>query len=127
MKKKDDLLLMREAANASSSPAIAPPIVGDVLGESGRPLDHATRSFMEARFGHDFSRVRVYADTRAAESARAVNATAFTVGDQIVFAAGRYAPNSREGRRLLAHELTHTLQQGAAQQLRRYGAIESRV
>lgn len=118
-KKKDDLLLMRSAAGEAASSS-APPIVHDTLAGSGQPLDRETRSFMEARFSHDFSRVRIHTDARAAESARAVNAAAYTVGDQIVFAAGRYSPRSQDGRRLLAHELTHTLQQGGAQQLRRY-------
>jgi hypothetical protein len=69
---------------------------------------------MEARFGHDFSRVRVHTNGRAAESARAVNASAYTVGRDVVFGEGRYEPASTDGRRLLAHELTHVVQQGAA-------------
>lgn len=69
---------------------------------------------MEPRFGHDFSQVRLHTDTRAAESARAVNALAYTVGQNIVFDTGQFAPNSVAGRQLLAHELVHTLQQGAA-------------
>ncbi len=79
---------------------------------SGRPLDASTRSFFEPRFGTDFSHVRVHTDSRAAESARAVNALAFTVGRDMVFGAGQYAPQTSEGRHLLAHELTHTVQQG---------------
>ena len=66
---------------------------------------------MEPRFRHDFSRVRVHADTQAAESARAVNALAFTVGNDVVFGNGQYAPQTPAGRRLLAHELAHTIQQ----------------
>jgi outer membrane protein OmpA-like peptidoglycan-associated protein len=66
---------------------------------------------MEPRFGHDFSQVRVHADARAADSARALNALAYTVGQDTVFGAGRYAPGTAEGRRLLAHELAHVLQQ----------------
>ncbi len=89
----------------------APSIVGDVLASSGRPLDPATRAPLEQHFGHDFSRVRVHADSRAAESADAVGAAAFTVGQDIVFGQGRYAPESHQGRRLLAHELGHTIQQ----------------
>ena len=68
---------------------------------------------MESRFGHDFSQVRVHTDTRAAESARAVNARAYTVGRNVVFGSGQYAPGSGEGQRLLAHELTHVVQQSA--------------
>ena len=89
----------------------APPIVQDVLRSPGQPLDAATRAFMEPRFGHDFSQVRVHADTKAADSARAVNALAYTVGRDIVFGAGQYAPGTSEGKRLLGHELVHTAQQ----------------
>jgi len=71
---------------------------------------------MESRIGHDFSQVRVHADARAAESAGAVNALAYTVGQDIVFGPGRYAPQTSEGRRLLAHELTHVVQQHASWQ-----------
>jgi hypothetical protein len=66
---------------------------------------------MEPRFGHDFSRVRVHTDARAASSARAVNALAYTVGEDIVFAPGHYSPQTKSGERLLAHELVHTIQQ----------------
>ncbi|RME18715.1 MAG: DUF4157 domain-containing protein, partial [Candidatus Zixiibacteriota bacterium] len=82
-------------------------IVHDALRPSGRPLDPSTRSFMEARFGHDFSRVRVHADGQAAAAARAVNARAYTLGQDVVFAGGQYAPDTLAGQRLLAHELTH--------------------
>ena len=88
-----------------------PPIVHDVLRSPGQPLDAETRGFMEPRFGHDFSRVRVHTDELAAESAQAVNALAYTVGRDVVFGAGRFAPNTMPGRQLLAHELTHTIQQ----------------
>jgi hypothetical protein len=80
----------------------------------GRPLDESTRAFFEPRFGYDFSQVRLHVDTPAMQSARAVNALAYTVGRDVVFAAGQYAPHSMSGRRLLAHELTHVVQQGAA-------------
>jgi hypothetical protein len=75
------------------------------------PLDVETRALMESRFGHDFSGVRVHNDGLAAESALAVNALAYTVGQHVVFGEGQYAPKTESGRRLLAHELTHTLQQ----------------
>jgi len=94
--------------------SVAPPIVHEVLATPGQSLDPATRGFMEPRFGHDLSRIRVHADRRAAESARAVEALAYTVGKDVVFGAGQYAPHSPAGRKLLAHELTHTLQQGAS-------------
>jgi hypothetical protein len=88
-----------------------PPVVQEVLSSSGQPLDAGTRAFMEPRFGRDFSHVRLHTDAKAAESAQAVNALAYTVGNQIAFGAGRYAPESLEGRKLLAHELTHVVQQ----------------
>lgn len=94
--------------------ATAPSIVSDVLATPGRPLDTATRASMEARLGYDFGRVRVHTEARAAEAARAVRARAFTVGRDVVFAAGRYAPRVAAGRRLLAHELAHVAQQGQA-------------
>ena len=80
----------------------------------GRPLDVDTRAFFEPRFGHDFGQVRVHADARAAESARMVNALAYTVGSNVVFGAGSYVPQSSAGQRLMAHELAHVIQQGSA-------------
>ncbi|MGZ8158727.1 MAG: eCIS core domain-containing protein [Methylobacter sp.] len=88
-----------------------PDSVGRVLGCSGRPLDPTVRKDMESRFNHDFSQVRVHLDGAAEQSAREVNAHAYTVGRNIVFGAGQFEPGMREGRRLLAHELTHVLQQ----------------
>jgi hypothetical protein len=78
---------------------------------SGQPLAESLRSFFEPRFGVDLSQVRVHTDTRAAEAAQAVNARAFTVGLDIAFGAGQHAPGTTQGRRLLAHELTHVVQQ----------------
>jgi hypothetical protein len=89
-----------------------PPIVREVLGSPGRALDPADRTLMESRFGHDFSRVQVHTDARAAESARSINATAYAFGQSIVFGAGQYRPHSPSGRYVLAHELTHLVQQG---------------
>jgi len=88
-----------------------PPIVHEALHSHDHPLDEATRADMEPRFGFDFSRVRVHADAQAAESAREVNALAYTVGRDVVFGAGQYAPGTLSGRRLLAHELAHVVQQ----------------
>jgi hypothetical protein len=103
--------LQTKSVQANSSGAIsAPPIVNEVLHSDGQPLESTTHDFMRSRFGHDFGRVRVHTDARAAESASAVNALAYTVGRDIVFAAGRLAPHTSEGRKLLAHELTHVLQ-----------------
>lgn len=87
-----------------------PPLVQQVLASPGKPLAASERAFMEPRFGHDFSQIRVHTDERASASARSVNALAYTVGRDIVFKQGQYAPGSGTGRQLLAHELTHTLQ-----------------
>src|SRR6266508_2550202 len=92
----------------------APGIVAEVLREHGRPLDGGARALMEPYFGHDFSRVRVHTGQRAATSARAVDAHAYTVGSNVVFGDGRYDPSSPSGRRLLAHELGHVIQQRGA-------------
>ena len=81
--------------------------------DPGEPLDAGTLAFMEPRFNYNFSKVRVHADSRAAESARSVNALAYTVGRDVVFGAGQYAPTTLSGRQLLAHELTHVVQQQA--------------
>ena len=102
---------LRRSGATHAAAAEAPAAVHEVLRSPGRPLDAPTRSFMESRFRHDFSRVRVHADARAAESARAVGASAYTVGHNVVFGAGRYSPETAAGKRLLAHELTHTIQQ----------------
>jgi hypothetical protein len=89
----------------------APAIVHEVLDSPGRPLDDATRAYFEPRFRHDFSRVRVHTGTSAQQSARDVNAHAYTVGHHMAFDAGRFAPETHDGQRLLAHELTHVVQQ----------------
>lgn len=104
----------RTPAHQAAGPAIAPPVVHRALAAPGRSLERAVRAPFEARFGHDLSRVRVHDDRLAAASARAVAAEAYTVGPHVVFAAGRYAPASAAGRRLLAHELAHVVQQGPA-------------
>ncbi len=103
----------RFADNASVGTNAAPASVGAALASSASPLNPALRQDMEQRFGHDFSRVRVHSDTVASQSADQMNALAYTVGRNIVFGAGRFAPETQEGRRLLAHELTHVVQQGA--------------
>jgi len=111
-KKKDSPRTgLHRAAAGPGGPEIAPPIVREVLRSPGQTLDAETRAFFESRFSRDFSGVRIHTDSRAAQSARAVNAHAYTVGNNIAFAPGRFAPTANEGRRLLAHELTHTLQQ----------------
>lgn len=95
------------------APHDAPPIVYEVLNSGGRPLDAGTREFFGARLGHDFSRVRLHTGPRAAQSAALLHADAYTVGHDIVFSAGRYAPGTSDGTRLLAHELAHVYQQRA--------------
>jgi hypothetical protein len=127
-------LQTKRVRGSDTDPVTAPSVVHQVLQSPGQPLDPATREFMESRFSHDFSRVRVHTDRRAAqsaadveardfsrvrihvddraaESARTVSALAYTVGRDIVFGADQYAPDTVPGRKLLAHELTHVVQQ----------------
>jgi hypothetical protein len=89
---------------------VAPAIVSQVVESAGHSLDGPARAFMEPRFGHDFSRVRVHTDGEAARSAQAIGARAYTAGQHIVFGLQQYNPATGDGLRLLAHELTHTLQ-----------------
>jgi flagellar motor protein MotB len=102
---------LQRAAITPDTTVNAPPVVHAVLSSPGQPLDVATRSFMEPRFGHDFSQVRLHTDEQAAESAQSVNALAYTVGRDVVFGAQQYKPETVEGKKLLAHELTHVVQQ----------------
>ncbi len=115
--------VQRNRALSAETGQIAPPLIDEVLRSPGQPLDPAIRATMEPRFGHDFSRVRVHTDTSAMELARLVDALAYTVGHHVVFGSGRYAPQSLSGGRLLAHELTHVVQQandiGRAQSVQR--------
>jgi len=103
--------LLRRRAGDGQEPSSVPPIVDEVLRSPGRPLDVPTRRVMEGRFGRDFGGVGVHTDAAAGASAQAVNALAYTVGTNIVFAPGEYSPHSSSGERLLAHELTHVVQQ----------------
>ncbi|MEZ4727617.1 MAG: DUF4157 domain-containing protein [Caldilineaceae bacterium] len=111
-------LTLQRRSTDHSYPTEAPTIVIDVLRSPGKPLDPTTRTYMETRFGHDFSQVRVHTDSRAAESAEAVNALAYTVGRDVVFGTGQYQPETGEGKRLMAHELAHVVQQTGGQQNR---------
>ena len=105
-----------------------PPQVGEVLSSPGQPLDTASLARMGDHFGHDFSSVRVHTGPLAARSAESVAAQAYTVGSDIVFGAGRYDPATRTGQRLLAHELTHVVQQsGAAQDVVSSGQFGPKV
>jgi len=110
-------LQTKRVGSGDQGQTAVPPIVHEVLRSPGQRLDPATRAFMEPRFGHDFANVRVHTNNRAAESAEAVNALAYTAGDNIVFSAGQYAPASSLGQWLLAHELTHVVQQNGVQTL----------
>jgi hypothetical protein len=112
-KKTEEQTVQREAVGPPAS-SFAPPIVHEVLHSPGEPLSQRTRVLMETPFGHDLTRVRIHTDSKAAESARAINALAYTAGDHIAFAAGQYAPEDKGGSRLLAHELTHVIQQNRA-------------
>ena len=98
---------------ASGSLSRVAPVVHEVLNSPGQPLDAKTNETMGSRFGHDFSKVRVHADGRAAEAAEALSSHAFTLGADIVFGLGQYSPATREGQKMLAHELTHVVQQDA--------------
>ena len=112
------LHLQRSAGNggvaqllADEEPADESPVKAVVGRGGGEPLEDGLRTDMEGRFGADFGGVRVHTDGQASESARAVNAHAYTVGEDIVFAGGRYDPASPTGQRTIAHELTHVVQQ----------------
>ena len=106
---------LQRAASAQSAVGGVPSSVHRTLHSPGAPLDPGTRSTMESRFGHDFSQVRVHHDAGASASAHDVGARAYTVGQDVVFGAGRYAPDTSEGQHLLAHELAHTIQQHGLQ------------
>lgn len=94
---------------------MAPPVVKDALNTAGAPLDKTTQGFMESKFGKDFSNVKVHTDATAAQSASAMDASAYTVGSDIVFNKNQYNPANAEGKKLLAHELTHVSQQSASE------------
>jgi hypothetical protein len=127
--KAKDSLMRNQSKELGTSAATTSPdvlsVVRTVLSSSGgQPLDTNTRAFMEPRFGQDFSRVHVHTDARASESARLVNALAYTFGRDMVFGIGQYQPKTSEGQRLLAHELTHVVQQEGgqvSQQIQKYG------
>jgi hypothetical protein len=118
----------RKAAPEASQAAGSQSLVQNGLGSPGRPLDVSTREFFAARFGHDFGDVRVHDDATAAASARGVQALAYTVGKDVVFGAGQYSPGTSAGRHLLAHELTHVVQQSGMEpspSVQRKAAISS--
>jgi hypothetical protein len=99
--------------SGSAQPAEAPPTVHETLHSDGVPLDSNTLAFMEHRFGHDFSDIQIHTGATAEQSARDIHSHAYAAGNNIVFGPGRYAPQTAEGNRLIAHELTHVIQQSA--------------
>jgi hypothetical protein len=108
--------VIRRFSNASETTteakgSVIPPIVHEVLRSPGQPLDAETRAFFEPRFGHDFSQVRVHTDVRTAETADGMKARAYTKGQDVFFGAGEYSPGTDNGRKLIAHELVHVIQQ----------------
>ena len=119
---EDELKLHRmNRADGQHSTSAPPRVIHEVLQEPGQPLDSATRSFFEPHFNHSFSGVRLHTTAGAAEAARSIDAYAFTLGQHVVLGAGQYVPNSRQYKSLLAHELTHVVQQGRGDVIHRTG------
>lgn len=115
-------LQMKRVTHSGGAEAYAPSIMHEVLQSSGKPLDANIRNFMEPRFGYDFGAVRIHDDSKAAKSAQEVGAKAYTVGHHIAMNDGQYAPQTLEGRKLLAHELTHVVHQaGSPERVQRQG------
>lgn len=104
----------RDRSGGEPTSETAPPIVSDVLRSAGQPIDPSTRHFMESQFARDFGHVRLHTSAKAARSARAIGARAYTVGPDIVFGRGEHDPATVGGQRLLAHELAHVIQQSTA-------------
>lgn len=104
---------IQRSAEGGPSPVTVPGSISGVLRQPGQPLDAATRTGMESRFGHDFGQVRVHTDGPAARSAAEIHAQAYTFGRHVVMGQGRYQPQSADGLRLLTHEMTHVVQQGS--------------
>lgn len=115
---EDDFLQRKSTGQDRAGGRDAPGHVRETISGTGHPLDAATRAYMEPRFGRDFGDVRVHTGGSAAASAGDINARAYTVGHDVVFGAGEYAPDSSAGRRLIAHELTHVVQQRGGSPLR---------
>jgi len=109
---EEEATTLQAKAAPGRTPDAGSAVQAHALQGGGQPLPHSVRNFFEPRFDHDFSQVRIHADTRSAESAKMMNARAYTLGRDIVFGSGQYGPMTAEGQRLLAHELTHVMQQG---------------
>jgi|GEM_PF-3946702 len=111
---EEEMVQGKEASGMESQLSAPQEQAINALRGGGSPLAPDVRQFMEPRFGRDFGGVRIHTDARAAESARSIGALAYTVGRDVVFGAGMYNPDAADGKRLLAHELTHVVQQGAS-------------
>lgn len=109
---EEDKSVQRKETALSAGPETASPLVSHTLQQTGQSLDKPTQQFMEGRFGHRFDHVKVHTGAVAAKSAQAINALAYTSGSHVVFNQGQYAPATDTGKKLLAHELTHVIQQG---------------
>ena len=115
IRKEDEKEKLQKTEVSGSTPEVSSELESSIsaVRSGGQPLPEFVRAFFELRFGTDFDQVRVHSDVKAAEVARVVDARAFTMGRNVVFGEGEYTPETISGRRLLAHELTHTIQQGA--------------
>ncbi len=113
-KEEEEIFQTKEVPNQTSK--VTPDLESRIhaLKGGGQPLPTSTRAFFEPRFGYDFNEVRIHTDTQSAENSRAFNAKAFTIGRDIVFGSGQYAPGTSAGKKILAHELTHVIQQCGA-------------
>lgn len=120
--KDEDDETVQTMASPNHMPEVTPAVEANInaMKGGGQPLDPATRAYMEPRFGHDFSQVRIHTDAKAAESTQWVNALAYTIGKDVVFGAGQYTPRTMRGKKLLAHELTHVVQQNQSRHLQRH-------
>ncbi len=118
---------LQAKANHASTPLVTPALKAQInaLRGGGQPLSDSARAFFEPRFGYDFSQVRVHTDSKASGSAGALNALAYTVGRDVVFGEGQYAPATVQGKRLIAHELAHVVQQGSAAQQKQTKQVPS--
>jgi hypothetical protein len=126
---EDEEELLQTKAVPGHTPALAPGVASDIqtVRGGGSLLPESARQFFEPRFGHDFSGVRIYTDERAAESANKINALAYTIGRDIVFGAQQFSPETTTGKSLLAHELTHVVQQGGGSPSSGAGAAPPQV
>jgi hypothetical protein len=109
--RRSENLDLSSISDPPSSVSGIPPSVNEVLRSPGQPLEEGTRAFMEPRFGHDFSSVRLHTDELAAKAAARVGARAYTTNEHIVFGAAEYRPHTKSGVHLLSHELSHVVQQ----------------